>query len=108
LPHSTWISFRSPSIEVTFRRQTSPMRSVSLELAAQGWRVYVAWECSLQSGTRAKATAEHIARPAPTIILSGNRPVLSPGVVKHALEAFGGYPVSRLPDLLDGKLVMRA
>ena len=27
LPHSTWISFRSPSIEVTFRRQTSPMRS---------------------------------------------------------------------------------
>jgi hypothetical protein len=45
---------------------------------------------------------------APTIILSGNRPVLSPGVVKHALEAFGGYPVSRLPDLLDGKLVMRA
>src|SRR5208337_5468698 len=27
LPHSTWISFRSPSIEVTFRRQTSPRRS---------------------------------------------------------------------------------
>jgi hypothetical protein len=41
---------------------------------------------------------------APTIVLPGNRPVLSPGVVKHALEAIGGYPISRLPDLLDGRL----
>ena len=41
---------------------------------------------------------------APTIILPGNRQVLSPGVVKHALDAIGGYPISRLPDLLDGKL----
>ena len=40
----------------------------------------------------------------PTIILPGNRPVLSPGVVKHALGAIGGYPISRLRDLLDGKL----
>ena len=41
---------------------------------------------------------------APTIILPGNRPVLSPGVVKQALNAVGGYPISRLPDLLDGRL----
>jgi hypothetical protein len=42
---------------------------------------------------------------APTIIIPGNRPVLSPGVVKHALQALGGYPISRLPDLLDGRPV---
>ncbi len=41
---------------------------------------------------------------AQTIILPGNRSVLSPGVVKHALDAIGGYPISRLPDLLEGKL----
>ncbi len=39
-----------------------------------------------------------------TIILPGNRPVLSPGVVKHALDAVGGHPISRLPDLLGGRL----
>ena len=41
---------------------------------------------------------------APPIILPGNRPVLSPGVVKHVLGTIGGYPISRLRDLLDGKL----
>jgi hypothetical protein len=41
---------------------------------------------------------------AQTIILPGNRPVLSPGVVKNALAALGGHPISRLPDLLDGRL----
>jgi len=41
---------------------------------------------------------------AQTIIVPGNRPVLSPGVVKHALEAIGGYPISRLPELLEGRL----
>jgi predicted RNA binding protein YcfA (HicA-like mRNA interferase family) len=41
---------------------------------------------------------------APTIILAGNRPVLSPGLVKHALDAIGGYPISKLPELLAGKL----
>jgi hypothetical protein len=41
---------------------------------------------------------------AQTIILPGNRPVLPPGVVKHALEAIGRYPISRLPDLLEGRL----
>ncbi len=43
---------------------------------------------------------------APTIVIPGNRPVLSPGVVKHALEAIGGYPISRLPDLLNGRLLV--
>jgi HicA toxin of bacterial toxin-antitoxin, len=42
---------------------------------------------------------------APTIVLPGNRPVLSPGVVKQALQALGGYPLSKLPELLDGRLV---
>jgi hypothetical protein len=41
---------------------------------------------------------------APTIILPGNRTVLSPGVVKQALDAVGGHPISRLPDLLAGRL----
>lgn len=40
----------------------------------------------------------------PTIILPGNRPVVSPGVVKQVLEAVGGHPVSRLLDLLAGRL----
>jgi hypothetical protein len=39
-----------------------------------------------------------------TIILPGNRPVVSPGVVKHVLDAVGGHPISRLPDLLAGRL----
>jgi hypothetical protein len=38
------------------------------------------------------------------IILPGNRSTLSPGVVKQVLDAIGGYPISRLPDLLEGKL----
>jgi hypothetical protein len=42
---------------------------------------------------------------APTIVLPGNRPVLSPGVVKQVLNVFGGFPISSLPDLLDGRLV---
>jgi len=39
-----------------------------------------------------------------TIIVPGDGAVLSPGIVKHALGALGGYPISRLPDLLDGRL----
>jgi hypothetical protein len=41
---------------------------------------------------------------AQTIIIPGNKAVLSPGVVKHALGAIGSYPISRLPDLLEGRL----
>jgi hypothetical protein len=52
-----------------------------------------------------KGSHVKLAKPgAPTIIIPGNRPVLSPGVVKNALEAIGGYPISKLPDLLDGRL----
>lgn len=41
----------------------------------------------------------------PTIILPGNRPTVSPGVVKSVLDAVGGYPISRISDLLEGRLV---
>lgn len=41
---------------------------------------------------------------APTIILPGNRSTVSPGVVKNVLDALGGHPISRLRDVLDGKL----
>jgi hypothetical protein len=52
-----------------------------------------------------KGSHVKLAKPgAPTIILPGNRPVLSPGVVKQALNAIGGYPISRLPELLEGRL----
>jgi hypothetical protein len=34
----------------------------------------------------------------------GNRSVVTPGVVKQALNAIGGYPISRLPDLLEGRI----
>ena len=44
----------------------------------------------------------------PTIILPGGRPTLSPGVVKHALDAIGGYPISRLPDFLEGRLLVNS
>ena len=40
----------------------------------------------------------------PTISLPGNRSTVSPGIVKNVLKAFGGHPISRLPDLLDGKV----
>ncbi len=52
-----------------------------------------------------KGSHVKLAKPgSPTIILPGNRSTLSPGVVKHALDAIGGYPISRLPDLLMGRL----
>ena len=35
---------------------------VSQELTACGWRVFVAWECELQSKSRAERTADHLAR----------------------------------------------
>jgi predicted RNA binding protein YcfA (HicA-like mRNA interferase family) len=39
-----------------------------------------------------------------TIIIPGNKLVLSPGIVKHALNAIGGYPISRVRDLIEGNL----
>jgi HicA toxin of bacterial toxin-antitoxin, len=41
---------------------------------------------------------------APNIHVPGNRNVLSPGVAKQALKAIGGYALSRLPDLVQGRL----
>ncbi len=41
---------------------------------------------------------------APNIHIPGNRSVVSPGVVKQALNAIGRYPISLLPDLLAGRL----
>ena len=41
---------------------------------------------------------------APNIHIPGNRPVVSPGVVKQAINAIGRHPISRLPDLLQGTL----
>jgi predicted RNA binding protein YcfA (HicA-like mRNA interferase family) len=41
---------------------------------------------------------------APNIHVPGNRPVLSPGIVKQALKAVGGHPISSLPDFKAGKL----
>ena len=37
-----------------------------------------------------------------TIILPGQRETLSKGAIKSALKAIGGYPLSRLPDVLVG------
>ncbi|MDB3948965.1 hypothetical protein N9370_04320, partial [Paracoccaceae bacterium] len=38
------------------------------------------------------------------IILPGNRKVVSPGVVKQILDIFGGHSISKVPDLIKGKL----
>jgi hypothetical protein len=52
-----------------------------------------------------KGSHVKITKPgAPNIHIPGNRTVVTPGVVKQALGALGGYPLSRLPDLLDGRL----
>jgi predicted RNA binding protein YcfA (HicA-like mRNA interferase family) len=52
-----------------------------------------------------KGSHVKLAKPnAPTLIIPGNRPVLSPGVVKQALGAIGGHPLSSLPLLLRGQL----
>ena len=52
----------TPFWQAKFERNVDRDRRVIRELAGQGWRIYVAWECDLQSRTRAKATAEHIAQ----------------------------------------------
>jgi predicted RNA binding protein YcfA (HicA-like mRNA interferase family) len=53
-----------------------------------------------------KGSHVKLAKPgAKPIILPSNRTTLSPGVVKQVLASIGGYPISRLPDLLEGRLV---
>jgi hypothetical protein len=58
-----------------------------------------------QTVSGGKGSHVKLAKPgAPTIIIPGNRPVVSPGVVKQVLNSLGGFPLSRLPDLLNGGL----
>lgn len=52
-----------------------------------------------------KGSHVKLKRPgAATIILPGNRKAVSPGVVKQVPRELGGYPLSRLPDLVAGAL----
>jgi DNA mismatch endonuclease (patch repair protein) len=44
-----------------FDRNVGRDRRVAAELAGAGWRVFVAWECGLQSKVRAERTAAGIA-----------------------------------------------
>ena len=58
-----------------------------------------------QRTTGGKGSHVKLIKPgAPNIHVPVNRAVVSPGVVKQALKAVGGYPISRLPDLLEGRL----
>lgn len=52
----------TPFWQAKFDRNVERDSRVALELQSQGWRVYVVWECDLQSKTRAVATAAKIAR----------------------------------------------
>lgn len=45
-----------------FERNMERDSRVAKALAAMGWRVFVAWECELQSKARIEITAERIAR----------------------------------------------
>jgi DNA mismatch endonuclease (patch repair protein) len=45
-----------------FERNVARDQRVAQELATAGWRVFIAWECELQSKVRAKRTAEDIGR----------------------------------------------
>jgi hypothetical protein len=58
------------------------------------------FEASGGKGSHRKLTKEG----APNVHLPGNRKVVSPGVTKQVLRTLGGFPLSRLPDLLSGKL----
>lgn len=44
-----------------FSRNVARDRSVTERLQAEGWRVFVAWECELASRTKARRTAERLA-----------------------------------------------
>lgn len=51
----------TPFWQEKFDRNVGRDRRVASELAAAGWRVFVAWECDLQSKVRAEQTAASIA-----------------------------------------------
>lgn len=48
--------------QAKFDRNVARDNRVAMELQALGWHVYTAWECDLQSKTRARTTAKRIAR----------------------------------------------
>ena len=76
---------------------------------AKPWRAPLIKHHGYRLVTGGKGSHVKLKKPgAPAIIMPRNRLVLSPGVVKQVLDAIGGYPISRLPDLLDGRLVARA
>lgn len=52
-----------------FDRNVARDAQASAALEAQGWRVFVAWECELHSKVRAEATGERLARE-----IRGHRP----------------------------------
>lgn len=45
-----------------FDRNVARDKRVAQDLTESGWRVFVAWECDLQSKLRAERTAERLAR----------------------------------------------
>ena len=74
-------------------------------VSSRALEVALTKHCGYKPAQGGKGSHVKLKKPgAPTIVLPGNRHVLSPGVVKQALEAIGGYPISRLPELLDGRL----
>ena len=44
-----------------FERNVTRDAQVSEQLAKEGWRVFVTWECQLDSGRKAEATADKLA-----------------------------------------------
>lgn len=52
----------TPFWQSKFDRNVARDTRVANELAESGWRVFVAWECELQSKVRAERTAETLAR----------------------------------------------
>ena len=60
----------TPFWQEKFDRNVGRDRRVAAELAKAGWRVFVAWECALQSKVRAEQTAASIA----TAIRAGEPP----------------------------------
>lgn len=52
----------TPFWQEKFDRNVARDSRVAAELTQLGWRVFVAWECGVQSGVRARETAERLAR----------------------------------------------
>ena len=55
-----------------------------------------------------KGSQQKLEKPgAKPISIPGNRAVVSPNVVKQVLNELGGFAVSALPDVLDGRAQVR-